>query len=130
MADVIVPEDLAAAILDTLQEYAGLVDADVERVTKAVSAETREKIKDNAKKVRLVRTGKYLRSWRVKIKELPHGMRATVYASAPRYRITHLLENGHASVNGGRVKAYPHIGEAERWAIEAYTKALKEAIES
>ena len=130
MADVIAPDEFAAAIIDAMQEYAGLIEEDVERVTREVSKETREKIKTNARTKGLVRTGTYLKSWRVKVKLKPMGTAATIYAADPHYRLTHLLEHGHAKVNGGRVPAYPHIGDAERWAISAYQEALREAIES
>lgn len=130
MANVIGADQLAAEIAATLQDYYGAVVEDVEAVTKTVGKATREKVRANARAVGVVRTGKYLKSWRVKITAKDGKANATIYAEAPEYRLTHLLENGHASVNGGRVPAYPHIGKAERWAIEEFEQRLKEAIEN
>lgn len=124
------PEEFASALCKILSEWEGLVASDVERVTREMSKETRDRVKRNIKTKGLIRTGAYLKSWRVKTKSLPRGISATIYAAAPSHRLTHLLEKGHAKVGGGRVPAYPHISEAERWAVREYEERLKEAIES
>lgn len=121
-------DQLAKAVTDTLAEYYGLVREDVDAATKTVGKETRKKVRELAKKKNLVRTGKYLKSWRVKYKTGDEKVTATVYAAAPQYRLTHLLEYGHAKVNGGRVPAYPHLAEAEQWAVDEYERLLKEAL--
>ena len=52
------------------------------------------------------RTKKYTRDW-------THGVRkqrASAVTGLKGYTVTHLLEKGHQSRNGGRVRAFEHIG--------------------
>lgn len=127
--EAISPDNLAAAITEILTDYRDVVNKDVQQVTKKMGAATRERVKQEAKGKNLVRTGRYLKSWRVKVTTKGDKTEATIYAAAPRYRLTHLLEHGHATANGGRVSGQPHIGPAEQWAIGEYARALKEEIE-
>lgn len=127
--EAISPDNLAAAIAEILADYRDVVNKDVQQVTKKMGAATRERVKQEAKGKNLVRTGRYLKSWRVKVTTKGDKTEATIYATAPRYRLTHLLEHGHATANGGRVSGQPHIGPAEQWAIGEYARALKEEIE-
>ena len=46
------------------------------------------------------------------------------------YRLTHLLENGHALRNGGRARAFPHIAPVNEECEELLMKAITEGLES
>lgn len=44
------------------------------------------------------------------------------------YRLTHLLEKGHALRNGGRTRAFPHISKTQAKMDELIIQKLKERI--
>ena len=79
------------------------------------------------------RTGKYTKDW-------THGQRSgrassitglknySVY-NKKHYQLTHLLENGHASRNGGRVKAFSHIAQVNDAAGELAASKIKSKVE-
>ena len=82
---------------------------------------------DNNKSVS-VRTGKYANAWRMKVvEENSVGIGITVY-SPSRYMLAHLLENGQAKRNGGRVAGERHIGPAEEHAKEQLIGDIEKAL--
>ena len=67
--------------------------------------------------------GSYAKGWRVT--EIDG---KNVIHNKTDYQLTHLLENGHAKVNGGRVAARVHIRPAEEEAINEYIKEVEKVI--
>lgn len=63
------------------------------------------------------RTGQYAAGWAVKSWQEGANKGYIVY-NADQYMLTHLLEKGHAKVNGGRVRAIPHIRPVEAATVE------------
>ena len=52
------------------------------------------------------------------------------YVDGPDYRLSHLLEDGHALKNGGRVEGTHFIQKAEDPIIESYLNAVEEVIKN
>jgi hypothetical protein len=52
------------------------------------------------------------------------------YVKGPDYRLSHLLENGHALRNGGRVEGTHFIQKASDPILEQYIKAVEEVIKN
>lgn len=75
---------------------------------------------------------KYNSGWKKrssKMKTKEKGILATVY-NEKYYRLTHLLEKGHALVGGGRTQAFPHIAPVEEKCDEDLIKNIKKNIEA
>ena len=113
------PDELVGAIDREFTEYVDMATKDVKKIVRKVADNTKNEISRNAP----VKTGRYKKSWTVtKTKDTSLTTLMTVH-SKTRYRLTHLLENGHAKRRGGRTRAFPHIAPAE-------AKAEKELMES
>lgn len=71
------------------------------------------------------RTGGYRKSWTTSTDETAASITVVVHAKSPHYRQAHLLENGHLSRDGRtRVKAFPHLDEAEQAALQEIEREL------
>lgn len=120
------PDDLAKTIMDGLEEYKDLVVGEMKDKCKNASDLAKKEIKANAPK----RTGAYAKSWTVKKTDENSESVTYVVHSKKKYRLTHLLENGHATRNGGRTKAQPHIKPAEEKAIKSLTENIERVIKN
>ena len=72
---------------------------------------------------------KYNRGWKVmqtKTDKRYH-RKATIH-NATDYRLTHLLEKGHAKVNGGRTRAFPHIAPVAQKAEDELLNNIKKQL--
>lgn len=117
-------DDLAKTIQKELEHYQKITDEHIKDTVREVGKETKEHISHTAPK----KSEKYSRSWAVKVmKENSHAMSVVVH-SKNKYQLTHLLEFGHVKRNGGRTKAFPHLGEAEQKAIQSFEEKVQEIL--
>ena len=125
MADKIKVDQLAKTINDFLEEYQDVVEEALVEAVDRTAADTVQDLKNTSPKD----TGAYAKGWtQTKEKGSARQYGKIVY-NKPHYRLTHLLEYGHAKVNGGCVAARPHIAAAETRAIDDFERRLKEGIE-
>jgi len=130
MAQTLTVNQFETTVNNILADFKDAVNADVEQVTRQVSKEAVRNVKANIDTAGIKGTGAYKNSIKSRVTEKSVNRSSSViYAEAPHYRLTHLLEHGHAKVNGGRTNAFPHWSEAERKAITDFEKRLREAIE-
>ena len=124
MSKKIAIDDLTDIIIGELQDYSEEIMEDVKKSVKKVAKECVSDIKEKAPE----NTGDYKKGWKTKITfESSNDIRVTVHNSK-KPQLTHLLEHGHAKVNGGRVEGKEHIRPAEQRAESKLLKQIKEAI--
>lgn len=104
--------DFLEAVRGELEDYANEVTEAAKDSVKEVAKETVAEVKKRSP----VHFGNYKKSWgQTTVFENASSIRISVH-NKKHYRLTHLLENGHALVNGGRTRAQPHIAPAEQFA--------------
>lgn len=114
-------DGLADAIAAELSTYEQEVTDGLKTEVRSAANEAKRDIRDASP----VLTGDYQKGWSTKVKyEAADDIRIWVY-NRKEYPLTHLLEDGHAKVNGGRVAAQPHIMPAEKKAEEKLLKKVK-----
>ena len=117
-------DDMAEAIEKELMEYRELAADELKAAVKKAGRTAKSDIGKSAPE----RTGAYAKSWRMKVtEESSVGIGVTVY-SPSHYMLAHLLENGHAKRNGGRVAGERHIAPAEEHAKEQLIGDIEKAL--
>lgn len=114
MSNTIKPEALQEALQDFLENYAEDIEEDVKDATNTIVKEAKAELVQTSPKSGVVRDTKYYKGWALKNGTKNKNYRYTrVIWNKTNYQLTHLLEFGHATRNGGRTKAIPHIRPVE-----------------
>ncbi len=118
--------NVSDAIRDALLDYS-------EEVVNATNGALKEVAKEAATELKSAggfkdRTGKYRKGWTVKEEGGTLGINNQIVHNAKHYQLTHLLEYGHASRNGGRTRAYPHIASVEEGLGEKIEAKMREKL--
>lgn len=126
MARKIPLNELEVEILKELKAYSDEVAEGIKKAVNDVAKETVRTLKTTSP--RSLRGGKYARGWTFKVEfESPEDIRVRI-SNRTKPQLTHLLENGHAKVNGDRVDGKPHIRPAEQAAADKLVGAVKVVI--
>lgn len=118
--------DIAAEIEKAMKEELDRTNEAVNSAVDKVADETVSDLKSSSPK----KSGKYASGWTKKDQPMATRSKSSVVWNEEHYRLTHLLEFGHATVNGGRVAAKPHIAAVEQKAIKNFEDELKRGIEN
>ena len=113
-------DGLADAIAEALEEYQEETVDEVKSSVRSSAKFCMNQLREDSPKL----TGDYADGWRVKnAYESPLDIRVQVYNKTD-YQLTHLLEDGHAKVNGGTVPGTPHIEPAAEKASQLLLKDI------
>lgn len=120
MAGIKVSE-LAQVVAQELADYSQDVTDGIKEEVKQVAKDMVTELKQTSPR----NSGNYAKGWKSRVEyESPEDIRVSVYNSK-KPQLTHLLENGHAKQNGGRVNGIPHIGPAEQKAEDSLEGKVK-----
>lgn len=124
MARKIRLQELEIEIVKELKDYSDEVAEGLKKSVKDVAKETVRTLKATSPRD----TGEYARGWTSKVEfESMEDIRVRI-SNRTKPQLTHLLENGHATVNGDRVDGRPHIRPAEQAAADKLVGAVKVVI--
>lgn len=124
MSNKIKPDELKKAIMEVLTEYKEDIEDDVKETTDITINEAVKEIKETSPRGKGSRKKPYYKGWsRQKGKENKERYTVKIH-NKTNYQLTHLLEFGHATRDGGRTKAIPHIRPLE----EKYNKLYEQRI--
>lgn len=111
-----------------LSQYGDEIIDEVSETIPKIAEETVEDIKDNA--IKLFDGNEYANDWEIDHVDTSRISTKTIIRSKDHYRLAHLLEKGHAKVNGGRVEGRPHIKPAEDKAVKKLEDKIQEVIKN
>jgi hypothetical protein len=112
--------DLTREIQRQLKYYAKEVREEVEQAMEDVSTELKSDVVRDSPE----RRPSYKKGWRIKKTKNKY-----ILHNATDYRLTHLLEHGHALRNGERYQGKVHIRPNEEKAVREYLRRIERAIE-
>lgn len=125
MSKAIKPNLLSKEITKALENYADDISEEVEFEANKVGKEAVNELKQDSPKG----TRKsYAKGWKIKKDKRGKNLYIVKIHNKTDYQLTHLLEFGHATRNGGRTKAQPHIRPVEQKYSEEFEKELKKRI--
>lgn len=126
-------QNLSTNLQRILRQYHEDVTEDAHAAAKTTAEGAIDKIKASAQ---FRGRGTYLGSLKLRQEQgrTVYKFKYIIYAAAPHYRLTHLLENGHriVSKNGvehGRSRDFPHWIYGHRFVQDKFPEILRDLIE-
>lgn len=120
MKEIVDIEGLTAVLLQKYSDYTDDKCEQAAEITKQTGKEMVKAIKEDSP----VKTGDYRDGWVAEV-EQGKGYTKIIGKNKKKPKLTHLLQNGHAKTNGGRVPGVDHISKNEK----KYNELLLERVE-
>ena len=125
-------DSLSSAIADELAKYNSEVTQEVKKIIVEEANQLAENISNDSpernKKIKNRVLNRYAKGWKAeKTGENNLNISYVVYNKMD-YQLTHLLENGFATRDGGRVEGQAHIAPNEEKMIDELTEKIEKAV--
>lgn len=118
--------EMAEELTSLLTKYSDEVTIECKKAVQEVAEGCNREIKNHI----TFKDKKYSKSFNLyKAFEDERNKRQIWYVKSPHYRLTHLLEFGHLTRNGGRTKAFPHVKYGDDYVKRELPLKVEEAIE-
>lgn len=114
-------KEIMKALSEYVDDISEVVEKDAEKVGKEATDELKQISPKGARK-------SYAKGWRLKKDKTGKNKYVVKIHNKTDYQLTHLLEFGHATRNGGRTSPQPHIRPTEEKYSEKFEKELKKDI--
>lgn len=126
MSQKITVDQLTDAIMKELTAFQGQTEETCEKavVKTAQEAVVRLKSANPSGSGKYGSWKQYNSSWTIQ-KDMKKARKLAIVHNQKHYRLTHLLEKGHALRQGGRTKAFPHIEPVADFVNEEFYQELK-----
>lgn len=128
MSKAIKPDDLQKVLNEYLKSYAEDITEDVIETTNTITKKAVKELQEVSPKGKGSRKSPYYKGWTKQKGKENKGIYTTKIHNKTNYQLTHLLEFGHATRNGRRTKAIPHIRPVEEKYNKLYSKTLTTVI--
>lgn len=129
MSELVAVDELNQVIMDSLEDYNKTVVEGVKKNTKRAMKDLVNATKQTAP------VGKREKHYKDNItsktvSETQYGLTKVWYVRGSDYRLTHLLNNGHALRDGGRYPGTNFVGKAVDAVIPWYLQAIEEVLKN
>lgn len=115
-------DNFAAAVQKILEDYKDGIIVGTDELVKKLSQKGAKQVKSNSN----FGTGAYAKGWKSKVEKTRLSTTGIIYNE--KSGLPHLLENGHALRNGGRVAGRTHIAPVEEELVKEFEQAVKDLI--
>lgn len=125
MSQVIDADELAVELSQAIQDYTEDVQEAIDKKVSSTATKVKREIKQDSPR----KSGEYADGWSRKTSRKNGLIDITIY-NKDKPQLTHLLENGHAKVGGGRVPGIPHIKPAYDKFVPNMEKEIEQIIKN
>lgn len=116
---------LSKEIMNALENYTDDISEEVEEVANKVGKDAVNELKKISPRGA---RGDYAKGWALKKDKRGRNLYTIKVWNKTNYQLTHLLEFGHATRNGGSTRPQPHIRPTEEKYKKEFEKELKRKI--